>query len=196
MKWFKHYSDAHKNLKLRALINAYDWKGYGVWWIVCEIVSKEGTHPPEITWEASSFYFNPQKRYLSLTVIALVAGGGGILFFRGDMLTAIFLLLCSLILILYAGKSPEVSKISINQRGIAIGETVYYYKDLRSFWIHYEPGSLKELSLEAKKWYMPYVKVSIENKNPLVMRSLLVNFIPEKEHEHSLVDIISRKIGL
>lgn len=157
---------------------------------------KERVQSSEISWEAASFYFNPQKRYLSLTVIALVTGGGGILFFRGDMLTSIFLLLSSLVLILYSTRRPEMSKISINQRGIAIGETMYYYKELRSFWIHYDPGSLKELSLEAKKWYMPYVKVSIENKNPLVIRSLLMNFLQEKEHEHSLVDILSRKIGL
>lgn len=151
---------------------------------------------PHISWEAPSFYFNPQKRYLILIIAALASGGGAMLFFQKDTLTAIFLLLSSLVLILYSNKRPEISKITIDQTGIEIGDAMYYYKDLKSFWINYDPGSLKELSFESKKWYLPYVKVSIENRNPLIIRSLLINFLPEREHEHSLVDIISRKIGL
>lgn len=118
------------------------------------------------------------------------------LFYQKDTLTAIFLLLSSLVLILYSNKRPEISKVVIDQRGVAVGETVYYYKDLRSFWIHYNPADLKELSLESRRWYMPYVKVSIEDKNPMVIRSLLINFLAEREHEHSLVDVIARRIGL
>ncbi len=118
------------------------------------------------------------------------------LFWQKDTLTAIFLVLSSLILILYSNKRPEISRITVDQKGIAIGDTLHYYKDLRSFWLHYDPGNAKELSLESKKWYLPYVKVSIENNNPLEIRSLMINFLPEKEHEHSLVDIIARKIGL
>ena len=152
--------------------------------------------PPQIQWQAQSFHFNPQKRYLSLIIAALTTGGVAMLFLHKDTLTAIFLLLSSLVLMLYSNKRPEISKITINQVGIEIGEIIYYYKDLKSFWINYEPGSFKELSLESRKWYLPYVKVSIDNKNPLVIRSLLINFLAEKEHEHSLVDIIARRIGL
>ncbi len=118
------------------------------------------------------------------------------LYFGKDKLTAIFMVLASLVLILYSTRRPEISRIHIDQGGVAIGNAMYYYKDLRSFWIHYNPGELKELSLEAKKWYMPYVTVSIENKNPLLIRSLLINFLPEKEHEHSLIDIIAKRMGL
>ncbi|MDO8496554.1 MAG: hypothetical protein Q7S43_03875 [bacterium] len=160
------------------------------------VTSPTQNQPPRIVWEAPSFYFNPQKRYLSMVIIALVFAGGSMLLFSGDMLMAIFLLLSSLVLILYSTKRPEISKIMIDPRGVTIGDAVHHYKDIRSFWLNYDPGNLKELSLELKKWYMPYVKVSIEDKNPLIIRSILVNFLPEKEHEHSLVDIIARKIGL
>ena len=152
--------------------------------------------PPRLSWEAPSFYFNPQKKYLSLIVIALVAGGGAMFFFVQDTLMAIFMVLASLVLILYSNKRPEISRIRIDQSGIVVGNNEYRYNDLRSFWIHYYPGNIKELSLESKKWYLPYVKVSVEDQNPLIIRSLLMNFLPEKEHEHSLVDIIARRIGL
>ena len=150
----------------------------------------------KIEWEAPSFYYNPQKKYLTLIIIGLLCGAGAMLFYRMDTLTAIFLILSSLVLILYANKRPAVSKIIVNPAGVTIDEHVYYYKELRSFWLDYDPHGLKELSLEARKWYMPYIKVSIENQNPVEIRSLMINFVAEREHEKSLVDLISRKIGL
>lgn len=42
MKWFKHISDAHRSLKMKALLRSYGWEGYGIWWVMCEMVSREG----------------------------------------------------------------------------------------------------------------------------------------------------------
>jgi hypothetical protein len=147
-------------------------------------------------WEAPSFYYNPQKKYLALVVILLFCGAGALLFYNQDALTAIFLILSSLVIILYSNKKPTISKVIVNQAGVTIDDNAYYYKDLKSFWLDYDPNGPKELSLEAKKWYLPYVKISIENQSPAELRSLMIDFIAEKEHEKSLVDLISRKIGL
>lgn len=43
MKWFKHHSDAYSNLKLRTVINRHGMKGYGVFWVVNELVAQQGT---------------------------------------------------------------------------------------------------------------------------------------------------------
>ncbi|GEM_PF-786468 len=147
-------------------------------------------------WEAPSFYYNPQKKYLTLIVIALLAGAGAMFFYRMDTLTAIFLILSSMVLILYTNKKPTLSRIVVSHAGVTIDDIAYYYKDLKSFWLDYSPHGPKELSLEAKKWYMPYIKVSIEDQNPVEIRSLMINFVTEREHEKSLVDLISRRIGL
>ena len=163
---------------------------------VSPFIEKTVETTKKIEWEAPSFYYDPQKKYLALIIIALLCGAGAILFYRMDTLTAIFLILSSLVLILYANKKPTVSKVTINHAGITIDDVAYYYKDLKSFWLDYDPHGPKELSLEAKKWYMPYIKVSIEDQNPVSIRSLMVNFVIEREHEKSLVDLISRKIGL
>ena len=147
-------------------------------------------------WEAPSFYYNPQKKYLAWIIIALLAGAGAIIFYRMDALTAIFLILSSVVMALYVNKKPMASKVVVNQAGVMIDNHAYFYKELKSFWLDYNPNGPKELSLEARKWYMPYVKISIENQNPVKLRSLMVKFIAEKEHEKSLVDLISRKMGL
>lgn len=150
----------------------------------------------EIFWKAPSFYYNPQKKYLSLTMIALLAGAAALLIFKYDTLTSIFLILSSLVLLLYSKQKPIISKIIVGQSGISVDGNTYYYKDLKSFWIEYNPGGPKELSLESAKWYVPYIKVLLNGQNPVEVRSLIVNFLPEKEHENSLVDYIGRKLGL
>jgi hypothetical protein len=156
--------------------------------------------PPEtakkIEWEAPSFYYNPQKKYLALVVILLLCGAGAMLFYHMDTLTAIFLILSSFVLILYAIKKPTLAKVTVNHAGVTIDDRTYYYKELKSFWLDYDSNGPKELSLEIKKWYMPYVKISIEKQNPMEIRAIMINFITEKEHEKSLVDLVSRKMGL
>lgn len=149
-----------------------------------------------IEWEAPSFYYHPQKRYFALVVIVLFCGAGAMLFYRMDPLTAIFLILSSIVLILYANKKPTMSKIVVSHAGVTIDDQVYYYKELKSFWLDYSSHGQRELSLEVRKWYMPYIKVSVENQNPVEIRSLMVNFVTEREHEKSLIDLISRKFGL
>ena len=151
---------------------------------------------PQISWEAPSFYYNPQKRYLSLVMAALIVGATALIIFKRDTLTSIFLMLASVVLLLYSKQKPTVSKIIVGQTGVLVDDIMYHYKDLKSFWIEYNPGGPKELSLESAKWYMPYVKVLLSGQNPVEVRSLIVNFLPEKEHENSLVDHIGRKLGL
>lgn len=151
---------------------------------------------PHISWEAPSFYYNPQKRYLSMLIVALLTGAIALLIFERDALTSIFLILSSLVLILYGNQKPMASKIKIDQSGILVDDRMYYYKDLKSFWIDYNPGGPRELSIESVKWYMPYIKVLLNEQNPIEVRSLVINFLPEQEHENSLADHIGRKLGL
>ena len=151
---------------------------------------------PQISWEAPSFYYNPQKKYLYLIAAMIMAGAAALLVFKYDTLTSVFLILSSLVLILYSGQKPVISKITADQSGILVDNIIYRYKDLKSFWINYNPGGPKELSLESAKWYMPYIKVLLNEQNPVELRSLIVNFLPEKEHEYSLIDHIGGRLGL
>ncbi len=151
---------------------------------------------PKISWQAPSFYYNPQKKYLSMVIISLIVAGGGLLVFQKDVLSAIFLMLTSMMFIIYANKKPSISDITVDDSGVTVADAKYFYRDLKSFWIDYNPGGHKELSLESRKWYLPYIRVSIEDRDPLEIRSLMISFLAEKEHESSIVDLIAKRIGL
>jgi len=159
---------------------------------VAEPVAKSG----RLEWDAPSFYHNPQKKYLVLVVIALFCGAGATLFFTRDILMTIFLILSPLVLLLYANKRPTISKVIISPAGVTIDDKVYYYKDLKSFWLDYDPNGPKELSLEARQWHLPYIKISTEDQSPVEIRALMINFIREREHERSLIDFLGKKLGL
>lgn len=42
MKWFKHESDAHTNLKLQQVIGRFGMEAFGYYWFLLEIIGKEG----------------------------------------------------------------------------------------------------------------------------------------------------------
>ena len=152
--------------------------------------------PQGISWQAPSFYYNPQKKYLVTLIVGLLLGATVMLILNKDTLTAVFLILSSVVLILYATKKPQIKTIAIDRDGIHMGENSFLYEELKSFWIDYRPGQDKELSLESKKWYLPYVKISLEDRNPIEIRSWLMSFIPEKKHEKSVADLVNKRIGL
>lgn len=150
-----------------------------------------------ISWQAPSFYHNPSGKVLYPLLVLLFASGVFVLISRENILMGIFLILSSIILLAYSNKKPEICSVEINQRGVGVDNRFYPYREIKSFWIHYEVGGIKELSLESKKWHMPYIKIIIdERQNPLAIRSSLIQFVPEKEHERSIIEIFSRLIGL
>jgi hypothetical protein len=42
MKWLKHYSSSHNNLKFQSLLESFGWEGYGKWWVIVELVADQG----------------------------------------------------------------------------------------------------------------------------------------------------------
>ena len=96
-----------------------------------------------------------------------------------------------------AGKKPEVVDFEIGPLGVGVGERLYGFREIRSFWIEYDPAlDIKELSLQLKKWYHAYIKIPIYEQNPVQLRLILLSFLPEVEHKDTLADMVSRRLGI
>ncbi len=108
---------------------------------------------------------------------------------------AIVILLLVFCVYLYTKKEPREINFSLSHRGVSIGDKLYAYNELKSFWIFYEPPRLKQLSLQSKKVFSPYIRVPLANQNPNQIRIFLLKYLPEIEQEESLIDILSDKIG-
>jgi len=93
--------------------------------------------------------------------------------------------------VLYAVRPPRTLKFHLTERGVLIEKTLYPWQSLKSFWVFYNPPLHKDLSLESKKAFMPYIKIPLGKTEPVKVREIVIKFLPEIEQEESLIDNLS-----
>jgi len=148
----------------------------------------------QISWTAPEFeQYQKSKSWFIIT--GAIAG----LLFLYALLTKNFLFalligLSYFIITTYAAKSPKEIKISITPKGIKIDRIFYQFENLKSFWIFYDPPQIKELSLRSKKTIMPYIKIHLGQESPVIIRKILIKYLPERKHKESITDNLARQI--
>jgi len=148
-----------------------------------------------ISWRAPEYIKYPTN--INTLIIFAIADFIIILFaiFTRNILMAVLFFLIGIVVYIYSQKEPKEINFAITPKGVAINNDIYRYEDLQSFWIFYHPPIFKELVIRSKKKLLPLIKIPLGNQNPNVIRKRLLDFLPEKQEEESLVDIISRTLG-
>ena len=150
-----------------------------------------------LKWTGPIYIHRPDKKAALLLSSILFAIAALFQIFQKNLITTILFGLLGAVILIRAGKKPEVTDFKISPLGIKVGERLYEFREIKSFWVEYNLAlGIKELSLQLKKWYRPFVKIPIYDQNPLQLRSFLLKFLPELEHKDSLADAVSRKLGL
>ncbi len=160
-----------------------------------ETVYESSDETALLSWRSLE-YIQPENGKERAILAGILAAG----FFIGSLiiknyLLAIIIGLAYSIIYIYSVRKPLMIDFALTRRGIQVGNRVYEYDNLKSFWVFYAPPELKELSVQSKKTLMPYIKIPIENVNPTQLRSILLKYIPEKKQEESVVDVAARRIG-
>lgn len=151
--------------------------------------------PALLEWEAHEFEHDEFSAPLLFLFGALLVVGGIVTLFFNNILFALFLFLAGGLTISYAYKPPRHVRFAVTSRGVQIGKRVYGFDSLDSFWIHYDPPLFKELSIRSKKTFVPHIRAPLGDLDPLRLRAILLRFLKEEEHEHSVIDILSKRIG-
>ena len=105
---------------------------------------------------------------------------------------AITFILIGMVGYLYLKKEPRMITFSITQKGIIAENQFYEFDSIESFWIFYDPPYEKMLSLRSKHTFTPYIHIPIGNEKPAKIREILIDFIPEKKQEHTIVDAVEK----
>ena len=152
---------------------------------------------PTFSWEAPEYeHFEKHPKWywvmggilLAIIVYALVTNA---------ILMAITFILIGTLGYVYAEREPRTIEMMINSDGVKVDNYFYEYDDLKSFWIFYEvEHGHKVVSLHSKKTFLPHIHVPIGNANPILIREVLVNYLPEIRQEINIVDRLSMLIGL
>lgn len=129
---------------------------------------------------------------MGILIISLFA----VAYFLKSILFGALVLLSGFSLGLYSARKPRIVSFGIGPRGVMIGEKIYYFEDLKSFWVRYNPPHTKELVIESKKAVMPHITIPLGGTDPVGVRTYLLKFLPEEKIDESLITTVGRLLKL
>lgn len=148
-----------------------------------------------ITWKVPEFVQKKRPKNWHLYI-----GGGTLLatlvsFLTLNILFGIFILLAGFTMILFAYKKPEIISIEVNNDGIILGNKLYVYSEIDSFWIA-DNTTEPKIFLKSKHMFMPLITIPLnENMDLDELQTFLEEYVDEEEHEEPLPEKIMNKIG-
>ena|SRR3989338_4548441 len=115
-----------------------------------------------------------------------------------NFLFAVLIVLTAIILLVRHSEMPAQLMVSIFEDGIQAGENFYAYRDLKSFWIIYEPPEVKTLYFDFKSAWRPRLPVPLAEENPVEVRRFLLKYLEEDLSRESepTSDALSRLLRL
>jgi len=131
------------------------------------------------------------KRFYTYTTIFLALLVAYALYSNSPIMAITFILV-GIVGYLYLRKKPRIINFSITTEGIIAENEIYEFDNLKSFWIFYNPPQEKLLSLRSKNTFNPHIHIPIGNEDPVKIRQILIDFIPEIKQNHNIVDIAER----
>lgn len=126
--------------------------------------------------EYEQFQWN-KNWYILMGVVGTLCILYGIL--SGNFLFVFIVLLVAIILFLQKNQTPPLVQFAITDEGVVVGSRFYQYSEFKDFHLIYKPPEVKTLFLETKTALRPTLRISLEDMNPLEVRSALLQFLPE-----------------
>ncbi|MEK7582957.1 MAG: hypothetical protein AAB483_00940 [Patescibacteria group bacterium] len=150
-----------------------------------------------LVWTAPATYRRHGLRAPYVFAALLAVAAVLIAIFQQDVTTVILFALLAIMTVVHVRRPVPLVEIEVSPLRLNVGDHSYRYEQIKSFWVHYEPEyDIRELSLHLKKWHHPYVKIQIEDQDPVQIRAILLEFIPEEEHEETFIHTLTRRLGL
>jgi hypothetical protein len=148
----------------------------------------------EISWHAPEFitYEKGPDWYWAVGVISITLAVAAILF--GNILFALVIIIGAVALSMQASRDPEIREFIVGDRGVQVDDTLYPHSSIVSFWVENNPYEQK-LLLQSEKAWMPYIVAPITEVDPEEVRNLLIQYLPEEEHQEPLSQKIMEYLG-
>ena len=149
---------------------------------------------PLISWEAPEHHHTEKTNdwYWSVGIITFTSAALAFIF--GNVIFGILIIVGVFSLVVHAVRKPALIHIEINDRGVIVGDVLYPFLTLESFWIDAEQHQPKIL-IKSTKTFMPYLTIHIEGVDQEDVRRILLKYIAETEHHESLTQKILESFG-
>jgi hypothetical protein len=141
-------------------------------------------------WEGTDYAFEEKGAdwYWALGIIATAAIIASVLF--GNILLALVILAASISIGLIAARQPRIHRFTITDDGVAIDDTLYFFKDILSFSIleYIDPKLPPSLSLKTRHILAPHLLIPIVGYDPIEIYEYVAIHVDEGRHEESVFD--------
>lgn len=144
------------------------------------------------TWNAPEFEIYEKSGRWYLIMASLLAALIIYAIITNSPIMAITFILIGIVGYLQLQKDPENITFHITTTGILAGRQFYKYENISSFWIFYEPPYHKVISLHISAKIIPHNHLPIGDEDPVKIREILMEYIPEIKQEPSTIDILER----
>lgn len=118
--------------------------------------------------------------------------------FTANYLFSLIIIIIGLILILQNRQKAAVLPCQIKEDGLEVGRNFYNYKDIKKFYIIYQPPEVKTLYFDFKSTLRPTLPIPLESQNPLKVREILKKYLEEdlEKEEEPASDAITRSLKI
>ena len=144
------------------------------------------------SWRAPEFEVYEKSGRWYIIAALFIASMVAYAIFTNSPIMAIVFILIGIVGYIYSQRNPKIVTFTITSKGVLANNEMYLYDNIFSFWIFYEPTHTKVISLHTKASMLPFVHIPIENENPVKLRELLMQNIPEIKQDPSLTNTIGR----
>lgn len=130
--------------------------------------------------------------YAALVLLAII----GYAAYTNSPVMAITFILIGVVGYIFINRDPRTIDFAVTRDGLLAGREFYDFDNIQSFWIFYEPHDIKVISLHTKGLLMPFVHIPIHEEDPVRIREVLLEYLPEVKQEPSVVDTFERLLGI
>lgn len=151
-----------------------------------------------VQWEFPEFTTVKRSRAWNAVAFVILALLVIYAVYTANFLFAMILALCTFILVYQYFQKPRPIPVVIAEDGIIVDKQFYLYKDLKGFYLIYEPPYSKYLYLEFKNKLRNDLPVPLEDVNPISVREALLNYLDEniERNEERGGETVSRLLNI
>lgn len=116
---------------------------------------------------------------LNITLFKISDQAFAITFDKGNYLFIIFIILATILYWTLENSKIKELDFTITYDGIFLANKFIDFKDLKNFYIIYQPPQTKNLYLQYKNTFRPYIQIPLLDQSPVEIRKILLEFLPE-----------------
>lgn len=149
-----------------------------------------------ISWKAAEYSHSEKSTKWFVWVIVVAIGVSIFSFVKGNFFFGAFSLIAGALIIMFARRRPQIFEFTISNKGIYIGKVVALeYDQIESFAMRSREGYLDEIVVRKKSFINPTIHIPIDSELAKKAREILLEKLPEEEHDESIIDILFDYIG-